>query len=46
LHQNGLRSIIDSNLLETIFDFPGLEGVEEVVIMKPAVEGTVPPLHF
>jgi len=30
----GLRSILESILLETMFDLPGLEGVEEVVISR------------
>jgi len=36
----GLRSILESILLETMFDLPGLEGVEEVVISREVVEGT------
>jgi len=35
----GLRSILESILLETMFDLPGLEGVEEVVISREVVEG-------
>ena len=42
----GLRSIMESILLDTMFDLPSLEGVEEVVITKQAVEGTSPPLHI
>ena len=30
----GLRSIMEAILLETMFDLPGLEGVEEVVISR------------
>jgi ATP-dependent Clp protease ATP-binding subunit ClpX len=37
----GLRSIID-----TMFDLPSLEGVEEVVISKEVVEGTARPLYI
>ena len=40
----GLRSILESILLETMFDLPGLEGVEEVVISREVVEGTARPL--
>src|SRR6516164_1083914 len=40
----GLRSILESILLETMFDLPGLEGVEEVVISCEVVEGTARPL--
>src|SRR6266567_1928141 len=36
----GLRSILESILLDTMFDLPSLEGVEEVVISKQVVEGT------
>src|SRR6266576_1516927 len=39
----GLRSILESILLETMFDLPGLEGVEEVVISREVVEGNVRP---
>ena len=41
----GLRSILESMLLDTMFDLPSLEGVEEVVISKEVVEGTTPPLY-
>ena len=33
-------------LLDTMFNVPGLEGVEEVVISKQVVEGTSPPLYI
>ena len=42
----GLRSILESILLETMFDLPGLEGVEEVVISREVVEGTARPLYI
>jgi ATP-dependent Clp protease ATP-binding subunit ClpX len=42
----GLRSIMESMLLDTMFDLPSLEGVAEVVITKQVVEGTTPPLHI
>jgi ATP-dependent Clp protease ATP-binding subunit ClpX len=42
----GLRSIMESVLLDTMFELPGLEGVEEVVISKQVVEGTGPPLYI
>ncbi len=35
----GLRSIMESILLDTMFDLPSLEGVEEVVISREVVEG-------
>jgi ATP-dependent Clp protease ATP-binding subunit ClpX len=42
----GLRSIMEGILLDTMFDLPSLEGVEEVVISKEVVEGTVRPLYI
>ena len=42
----GLRSIMEIILLDTMFELPGLEGVEEVVISKQVVEGTAPPLYI
>src|ERR1700725_473 len=42
----GLRSIMESILLDTMFDLPSLEGVEQVVISKQVVEGTAAPLYI
>ena len=42
----GLRSILESILLETMFDLPGLEGVEEIVISREVVEGTARPFYI
>jgi ATP-dependent Clp protease ATP-binding subunit ClpX len=42
----GLRSIMEGILLDTMFELPSLESVEEVVITKQVVEGTAPPLHI
>src|ERR671939_539138 len=42
----GLRSILESILLETMFDLPGLEGVEEVVVSREVDEGTARPLYI
>ena len=42
----GLRSIMEAILLDTMFDLPSLEGVEEVVISREVVEGTAPPLYI
>jgi ATP-dependent Clp protease ATP-binding subunit ClpX len=39
-------SIMETILLDTIFDLPGLEGVEKVVISKQVVEGISPPLYI
>lgn len=42
----GLRSILESILLETMFDLPSLEGVEEVVISPEVVDGHARPLYI
>jgi ATP-dependent Clp protease ATP-binding subunit ClpX len=42
----GLRSILETILLDTMFDLPGLEGVEEIVISPEVVEGTARPLRI
>ena len=40
----GLRSIMEAILLDTMFELPGLKGVEEVVIGPEIVEGGARPL--
>ncbi len=40
----GLRSILEGILLDTMFDLPGMDNVEEVVITKEVVEGAGQPL--
>ena len=40
----GLRSIMESILLDTMFDLPGMSGVEESVISKDVVAGEAKPL--
>ena len=40
----GLRSIIEEVLLQTMFDLPSLEGVEEVVVNKEVIFGSAAPL--
>ncbi len=40
----GLRSIMEDILLDTMFDLPGLEGVDEVVVNDEAVNGETNPL--
>jgi len=40
----GLRSIMEDILLNTMFDMPGMDSVEEVVVNEEAVTGGVPPL--
>ena len=42
----GLRSIMESILLETMFELPGLKGVEEVVISHDVVDGNARPLRI
>jgi ATP-dependent Clp protease ATP-binding subunit ClpX len=42
----GLRSIMESILLETMFELPSLEGVEEVVVNNEVVEGRAQPLYI
>jgi ATP-dependent Clp protease ATP-binding subunit ClpX len=41
----GLRSIVESLLLDTMFDLPTLEGVTEVVVDKDVVEGRKEPVQ-
>jgi ATP-dependent Clp protease ATP-binding subunit ClpX len=40
----GLRSIMENILLATMFDLPGLENVDEVVINREVAEGRAAPL--
>jgi ATP-dependent Clp protease ATP-binding subunit ClpX len=40
----GLRSIMESILLESMFDLPDLDGVEEAVINREVVDGRAKPL--
>ena len=40
----GLRSIMEGNLLDTMFDLPGFDGVEEAVINSEVIEGRAQPL--
>jgi ATP-dependent Clp protease ATP-binding subunit ClpX len=42
----GLRSIMESILLTTMFDLPGLDGVAEVVISGEVAEGRAEPLFL
>ncbi|MDE8345059.1 MAG: ATP-dependent Clp protease ATP-binding subunit ClpX [Acidocella sp.] len=42
----GLRSIMESILLTTMFDLPGLDGVDEVVISGEVAEGRAEPLFL
>ncbi len=40
----GLRSIMEGILLDTMFDLPGMDGVEEAVISKDVVAGSQSPV--
>jgi len=42
----GLRSIMEGILLDTMFDLPGLEGVQEVVVNGEVSEGRAKPLYI
>jgi len=42
----GLRSIMESILLDPMYDLPSLEGAEEIVINREVVEGRTQPLYI
>ncbi len=42
----GLRSIMEDILLDTMFELPGLEGVEEVVINREVAQDGARPLYI
>ncbi|MEM7303725.1 MAG: ATP-dependent Clp protease ATP-binding subunit ClpX [Pseudomonadota bacterium] len=42
----GLRSILESILLDTMFELPSLDGVREVVISEEVVSGNARPLYI
>ncbi len=42
----GLRSIMESILLDTMFELPSLKGVEEIVISPEVVDGKARPLRI
>ena len=42
----GLRSIMEAILLTTMFELPGLESVEEVVVNREVAEGRAQPLFI
>ncbi len=42
----GLRSIMEAILLETMFELPALDGVQEVVISDDVVTGSARPLYI
>jgi len=40
----GLRSIMEQSLIDTMFELPGLDGVEKVVLDGPNIEEGAKPL--
>jgi ATP-dependent Clp protease ATP-binding subunit ClpX len=42
----GLRSILESILLDSMFELPELDGVEEIAINREVVEGRAKPLYM
>lgn len=42
----GLRSIMEGILLDTMFELPSLEGVEEIVVNGEVAEGRAKPLYI
>ncbi|MGX9965410.1 ATP-dependent Clp protease ATP-binding subunit ClpX [Roseomonas sp. F4] len=42
----GLRSIMEAILLSTMFDLPGIEDIEEVVVNREVAEGRASPLFI
>ncbi len=41
----GLRSILEGILLDTMFDLPGMDSVDEVMIDKDVIEGRKEPIR-
>ncbi len=42
----GLRSIMENILLDAMYELPGLEGVEEIVVNREVAEGRSEPLYI
>ena len=42
----GLRAIMETLLLETMFELPSMEGVREIVVDDKTVSGETPPLRI
>ena len=42
----GLRSILEDVLLDPMFDLPGMEGVQEIVVNDDVIEGKAKPLYI
>ncbi|MFA5989248.1 MAG: ATP-dependent Clp protease ATP-binding subunit ClpX [Sphingomonas sp.] len=41
----GLRSILEGMLLDTMFDLPGMDGVDQVMVDKDVIEGRKEPVR-
>jgi ATP-dependent Clp protease ATP-binding subunit ClpX len=41
----GLRSILEGLLLDTMFDLPSMDGVDEIIVDKDVVEGRKDPVR-
>ena len=42
----GLRTILENILLDTMFNLPGIEGVDEIVVNADVVEKSKDPLYI
>ena len=42
----GLRSIMEGNLLDTMYDLPSMDGVEEIVINGEVIDSDAQPLYI
>ena len=42
----GLRTILENILLDTMFNLPGVEGVDEIVVNGEVVQKNVKPLYI
>jgi ATP-dependent Clp protease ATP-binding subunit ClpX len=42
----GLRSILEDVLLDPMFDLPGVQGVQEIVVNDDVIQGTAKPLYI
>ena len=42
----GLRSILENILLDTMFDLPGIDGVNEIMVNSEVVQNNSKPLHI
>ncbi len=42
----GLRSILEDVLLDPMFDLPGMEGVQEIVVNDDVISGSARPLYI